>query len=240
MSYIDGFVIPVPTANRDRFIAHAKLGDAVFMEQGATRILECWQDDVTHGKTTDFFDAVDAHDDESVVFSWIEWPDKATRDATYSKMEELSKDDRYNPDKNPMPFDGKRMIYGGFSPILDEGHATHDAYVQGFVIPVPEGKREAYRKMAADVWQSFKENGALRVVEAWGDDVPDGKQTDFRRSVKAEGGERIVFSFVEWPSREVCDLAAKNMKPPEGMEIPFDTKRMIYGGFAPVVELGDK
>ncbi|HET8937720.1 MAG TPA: DUF1428 domain-containing protein [Polyangiales bacterium] len=119
MSYIDGFVIAVPKANKEKFIEHAKLGDSVFIELGATRVLECWGDDVPNGKLTDFRRAVQATDDEVVVFSWIEWPDKATRDACMSRMEELMKTDaRMSPEKNPMPFDGKRMIYGGFSPIV--------------------------------------------------------------------------------------------------------------------------
>lgn len=119
MAYIDGFVIAVPKANKDKFIAHAKLGDQVFMDYGATRILECWQDDVSKGKQTDFFRAVDCTDDEAVVFSWIEWPDKETRDAGMAKVMDTSKTDpRMDPEKNPMPFDGMRMIYGGFTPVV--------------------------------------------------------------------------------------------------------------------------
>jgi uncharacterized protein YbaA (DUF1428 family)/uncharacterized glyoxalase superfamily protein PhnB len=124
MTYIDGFVIAVPTANKQKFIDHAKLGDSVFMDLGATRILECWGDDVPAGKLTDFRMAVKAKDNETVVFSWIEWPDKATRDVAYAKMQDWMKnpdkaDPRMNPSKNPMPFDGKRMIFGGFAPLLD-------------------------------------------------------------------------------------------------------------------------
>lgn len=119
MAYIDGFVIAVPTANRQQFIDHARHFDTLLLEQGATRILECWGDDVQHGKQTDFYRAVDAKDDETTVFSWIEWPDKGTRDAAFARMEELMKtDERFDPAKNPMPFDGKRMIYGGFSPVV--------------------------------------------------------------------------------------------------------------------------
>jgi uncharacterized protein YbaA (DUF1428 family) len=122
MSYIDGFVIAVPTANKQKFTDHAKQFDAMFIELGATRILECWGDDVKAGKLTDFRRAVYAKDDEAVVFSWIEWPDKATRDAAMSKMEDLMKTDpRWDPAKNPMPFDGKRMIYGGFAPVVELG-----------------------------------------------------------------------------------------------------------------------
>ena len=126
MTYIDGFVIAVPKANREKFIAHANTGDAVFVELGATRILECWADDVPDGTTTDFRSAVKATDDEDVVFSWIEWPDKATRDAAMATMMEWMNnpekaDPRMDPAKNPMPFDGKRMIFGGFVPVVTLG-----------------------------------------------------------------------------------------------------------------------
>ncbi|MBI1250972.1 MAG: DUF1428 family protein [Alphaproteobacteria bacterium] len=120
MSYIDGFVIAVPKANKQAFIDHANFGDTVFIELGALRVVECWGDDVPIGKVTDFQRAVQATDDEIVVFSWIEWPDKATRDAAMAKMtQDMGGDDRMNPEKNPMPFDGVRMIYGGFAPIVD-------------------------------------------------------------------------------------------------------------------------
>jgi uncharacterized protein YbaA (DUF1428 family) len=124
MTYIDGFVIACPEANKEKFIAHANLGDSVFMELGATRILECWGDDVPEGKTTDFRMAVKAEPGEAVLFSWIEWPDKATRDAAMATMMEWMNDPskadpRMDPAKNPMPFDGKRMIFGGFSPVVE-------------------------------------------------------------------------------------------------------------------------
>ncbi|WP_449467967.1 DUF1428 domain-containing protein [Stenotrophomonas humi] len=116
MSYVDGFIAAVPTANKEKFLAHARTGDAVFIEFGALRVVECWGDDVSHGQLTDFFRAVQAKDDETVVFSWIEWPDKATRDAGMQKMMD---DPRMDPARNPMPFDGKRLIYGGFVPLLE-------------------------------------------------------------------------------------------------------------------------
>jgi len=119
MSYIDGFVLAVPKANKEKFTQHAETGDAVFMEWGATRVLECWEDDVPGGKVTDFRRAVQAKDDEAVVFSWIEWPDKATRDAAMEKMiNNTQSDPRLDPEKNPMPFDGMRMIFGGFAPVV--------------------------------------------------------------------------------------------------------------------------
>ncbi len=116
MSYVDGFVIAVPTNNRQEFIAHAKKFDSVFISHGATRIVECWGDDVKDGKLTDFKRAVQANDKETVVFSWVEWPDKATRDAAMTK---LMSDPAMRPENHPMPFDGKRMIFGGFSPVVE-------------------------------------------------------------------------------------------------------------------------
>ncbi len=115
MSYIDGFVTAVPTAGKQAFIDHARKFDPVFMEYGAIRVVDAWGDDVPAGKVTDFQRAVLATADETVVFSWIEWPDKATRDAGMAKMME---DPRMDPALNPMPFDGKRMIYGGFVPVV--------------------------------------------------------------------------------------------------------------------------
>jgi uncharacterized protein YbaA (DUF1428 family) len=109
------------------------------------------------------------------------------------------------------------------------------SYVDGFVIPVRADKKEAYRALAAKAAPVFKEYGALRVVECWGDDVPDGKVTDFKGAVKAESGENIVFSWIVWPSKEVRDeanpkiMADERMKPDGDM--PFDGMRMIFGGF---------
>ncbi len=120
MSYIDGFVIVVPTKNKDAFIEHAKMADSIFTELGATRVVEAWGDDVPDGETTDFRKAVNATPEETVVFSWIEWPDKSTRDAAMKKMmSEDFDDERLNSEKNPMPFDGKRMVFGGFETIVE-------------------------------------------------------------------------------------------------------------------------
>lgn len=130
MSYIDGFVIAVPTANKQKFIAHAEMGDSVFIDLGATRVMECWGDDVPVGKVTDFRKAVQARDDETVVFSWIEWPDKETRDAAMKTMIDWMEnpekaDPRVNPETNPMPFDGMRLIYGGFTPLVEVNASAH-------------------------------------------------------------------------------------------------------------------
>ena len=120
MSYIDGFVMAVPTANKQKFIDHARSIDTIFTDLGATRVVECWADDVPEGEVTDFGKAVKATEEESVVFSWIEWPDKETRDAAMNKMmSDDFKDERMDQEKNPMPFDGTRLIFGGFEPIVE-------------------------------------------------------------------------------------------------------------------------
>lgn len=116
MSYVDGFVAAVPTANREAYRRHAELAAPVFKEHGALKFVECWGDDVPDGKITSFPMAVKAQPDETVVFSWIVWPSREARDAGMAKV---MADPRLKPDVNPMPFDGKRLIYGGFQPIVE-------------------------------------------------------------------------------------------------------------------------
>lgn len=115
MAYVDGFVLAVPTANREAYRASAAKAWALFKSLGATRLVECWADDVTDGQLTDFKRAVQAKPDETVVFSWIEYPSRQVRDEVYRRMQD---DPRMK--EMEMPFDGKRMIMGGFEPILDE------------------------------------------------------------------------------------------------------------------------
>jgi uncharacterized protein YbaA (DUF1428 family) len=116
MSYVDGYVCPVPDARREEYRKHAAEAGVIFKEYGATQVMECWGDDVTEGKVTSFPMAVKCEPGESVVFSWVVWPSKEVRDAAWPK---LMKDPRMPQDMSAMPFDGKRMIYGGFSPIVE-------------------------------------------------------------------------------------------------------------------------
>ena len=115
MSYFDGFVIAVPTANKQAFIDHARQFDPMFLEFGATRVVEAWGDDVPDGKVTDYRRAVKAQPGENVVYSFIEWPSRAARD---SGWEESLKDPRMQGMHKDV-FDGQRMFWGGFEPILD-------------------------------------------------------------------------------------------------------------------------
>ena len=116
MSYIDGFVAAVPTANRGAYKRHAEMAADVFKDHGALKLVECWGDDVPDGKLTSFPMAVKKADDETVVFSWIVWPSRQVRD---EGMKKVMADPRVQPNVNPMPFDGKRLIFGGFEVLVE-------------------------------------------------------------------------------------------------------------------------
>lgn len=237
MTYVEGFVTAVPTANKTDYQAHAEKAVELFKGLGATRLVEAWGDDVPRGKVNDLYGAVQAKDDETVLFSWIEYPDKATRDAAVEKMTsdpamaEMGKD---------MPFDGSRMIWGGFDSVHDEGSGNGVGYVDGVVMPVRADGKAAYGRHASAAAPAFLENGALRVVDAFADDVQDGKQTDFNRAIHRQDGEVAGYGWIEWPSKEVRDAAwPKVMEHPamkEAGEPPFDGKRMMFGGFRPIVD----
>jgi uncharacterized protein YbaA (DUF1428 family) len=236
MSYIDGFVAAVPTANKEKYRRHAATSVAMFKEFGATRQVESWGDDVPDGKVTDFKGAVKAKPDETIVFSWLEYPDKATRDKANKKMMD---DPNMKELGAQMPFDGKRMIFGGFTPINDSGEAASPGYIDGCLVPVPAGNKAAYSEVADKHSAILKEYGATRTVDAWADDVPDGKITDYKGAVKAQPDEKVVFSWVEWPSKAARDQGWEKAMADPRMKMtgmPFDGQRMIYGGFAPLLD----
>ncbi|OIN12773.1 DUF1428 domain-containing protein [Oceanisphaera psychrotolerans] len=115
MDYVEGFVAAVPTKNKDEYIRHATEAAQLFKEHGATRLVECWGDDVPSGEKTSFPQAVQCREDETVVFSWVIWPSRQARDAG---MKAIMEDPRMQD--NPMPFDGSRLIYGGFQMIVNQ------------------------------------------------------------------------------------------------------------------------
>lgn len=123
MSYYSGFVCAVPTLNRQAYVDHAARAWPLFARYGALRMIEAWGDDVPHGKRTDFWRAVEAQEDETVVFSWIEWPDRATAERGFERMSS----DPEMANMGDMPFDGARMIWGGFAPIYDSAEAAPPA-----------------------------------------------------------------------------------------------------------------
>jgi len=240
MTYFEGFIVPVPESNRAAYEQHANNFAPLIGDIGVHRMVESWESDVPEGKVTDFRKAVDGKPDEKIVFSFFEYPDRQARDAANEKfmsdprMAEMGKD---------MPFDGKRMIMGGFESIVEEG-SPGGSYTDGFVVPVPEGKREDYRELAAKMARVFRQHGASRVIESISDDVNHGEVTDFYRAVKAEDGEKVIFSFIEWPDKATRDAAwdkimADESLKPEG-DMPFDGKRMFWGGFDKIVDTAEQ
>jgi uncharacterized protein YbaA (DUF1428 family) len=116
MSYVDGFVLAVPKQNMDAYKAMAQTAGAVWKEHGALAYVECWGDDVPYGELTSFPRAVQAKDDEVVVFAWIVYESREKRDAINAKV---MQDPRLKCEPSDMPFDGKRMIYGGFKSFIN-------------------------------------------------------------------------------------------------------------------------
>jgi uncharacterized protein YbaA (DUF1428 family) len=236
MTYLEGFVAAVPEANKEAYRKQAADAAPIFQEFGVKRHVETWDDDVPDGKVTDFRMAVNAKPDEKVVFSWFEYPDKSARDAANEKFRS---DPRMQDMMKDAPFDGKRMIIGGFEAIVEEG-TERGNYIDGFVVPVPNEKLDAYKELAQKAAKIFREHGALRDVEAIASDVPKGKVTDFYRAVKSEDGETVVFSFIEWPDKATRDEGWKKIMEDERMkpegDMPFVGQRMFWGGFDPIFD----
>ena len=237
MTYFEGFIVPVPEANKAAYQQHATGFAPLVRNIGVERMVESWDSDVPEGKVTDFRKAVDAKPDEKIVFSWFEYPNRQARDATNEKF--MSDPQIAEAAGKEMPFDGKRMVMGGFDAIVEEGSGG-GSYTDGFVVPVPTSKREAYRELASKMAKVFRQHGATRVVEAFSDDVSHGKVTDFYRAVKAEDGEGVVFSFIEWPDKSRRDEAWAKIMADESLrpqgEMPFDGKRMFWGGFEKILD----
>jgi uncharacterized protein YbaA (DUF1428 family) len=239
MTYFEGFIAPVPEINKDAYLKHSSSFAPIAQDIGVGRMVETWESDVPEGKVTDFRKAVDAKPDEKVVFSFFEYPSKAERDAANEKFRS---DPRMQDMGANMPFDGKRMIMGGFDAIVDAGSGG-GSYIDGWVVPVPTGKRDAYRELAARNANFFREYGATRLVEAFGDDVPKGEVTDFYRAIKTESDETPVFSFIEWPDKATRDAAWPKIMEDDRMkpqgDVPFNGQRMFWGGFEKIVDTAD-
>ena len=114
-------------------------------------------------------------------------------------------------------------------------------YVSGFLLAVPTANKAAYKKVAEETWEIFRDHGCLALRENWGVDVPDGKVTSFPMSVKKQEDETVVFSWMEWPDKETCDKGWEAMIKDPRManmpKMPFDGMRMMWGSFEPLVSL---
>lgn len=236
MIYVAGFVVPVPEANRQAYTDMAEAGWPLFREYGAERQVEAWEDDVPDGKLTDFRRSVKADKGERIVFSWHEYPSSAVAEEANRK---IMADPRMEAFADRMPFDGRRMIWGGFEGILEKGKRGASTYIDGSLVPTPADSRAAYLAYAEKMADILIEHGATRAVDAWSDKVPDGQVTDFRRSVNAGPEEAIVFSWVEWPSKAVRNAAWGKIMADSRMQEgnpPQDERRRVLGGFVPIMD----
>jgi uncharacterized protein YbaA (DUF1428 family) len=236
MQYIEGIIAAVATSQRAAYRQHAEATAALFAEFGATRYVAAWGDDVPEGKATDFKGAVKAQPDEVVAFSWVEFPSQKIRDEATRK---LRNDARMQQLGQSMPCDGLRMVIGGFRTIIDNASKGPMGYLDGSLLPVPTANREVFHELTAKHVAVLTEHGALRVVDGWEDDVVSGKVTDYRRAVKARQDESIVFSWVEWPSKQGRQQGWQKIMADPRMhseEMPYDGQRWIYGGFVPIFD----
>jgi uncharacterized protein YbaA (DUF1428 family) len=238
VSYFQGFIIPVPEGNKQAYVAMATEIAPGFAKHGALRTVECWEENVPDGKRTDLRRAVAAQPGEKIVYAWVWWPDKATCNAGMAKMQA---DPAMQPPSDA-PFDMKRMIFAGFDVVHDSGAERNGGgrigYVDAVVGPAPDD-RDAFTGSAATLDAFFIREGALRTVDGWGVDVPDGKVTDFKRAVAAEDGEKVIFGWIEWPDKATRDRAFETiMQEPEvqAAQPGFDMKRAIFGGFTPILD----
>ena len=208
----------------------------MFKEFGVKRMVEAWGDDVPDGKVTDFKGAVQAKDDEIVVFSWFEYPDSATRDAANEKM---MSDPRMKEMGADMPFDGKRMIVGGFDSIVDDGRARRRwAMPTASSFPSPKAIRKPIARWPKRPSKMFQEHGATPRRRGLG--RRRARRQGHRLSPRGEGRGRArtsSFPGSNGRTRQTRDegwakvMADERMKPDHD-NMPFDGKRMFWGGFA--------
>lgn len=232
MTFIQGFLVPVPEGNKQAYREMAASAVPLFEKHGMVRMVECWADDVPRGETTDMYRGVDAEEGEIVVFSWVDWGSKEA----WQKAHKAFAEDEEMQEPPEMPFDGKRMVFAEFDVIGEAGPGGESSYVQGYVAPVPKANRDAFAEMCNGMREVMVDHGALRAVDGWADSIADGKVTDFQRAVKAKEDEAVAFGFVEWASKAAFEEAMAKMHddermPPPGSEMPLDGKRLIYGGF---------
>lgn len=239
MTYVDGFLLAVPSANKETYRKHAEEAWPMFRDLGAASMVEGWGDDVPDGKINSINSAVMRKEDETSLFSWVTWPDKATRDAGWQKMMANGPPEGAT---ESMPFDGKRMIYGGFQTLLGDVRAKA-GYIDGTVMPVKADQREAFTTASKKMADLFIEHGAIAVVDCWGDDLPEGKVNDFHGAVLRKPEEAIVFSWIGWKDKAARDAAWEKLMADPRMEefgpntVGADMGRMIFGGFTPLVDV---
>lgn len=236
MPYVDGFLLAVHKDKRDAYKALAEKAAKVFKKHGALAVAECWGDDVPEGKTTSIPMAVKIEEGEVPLFSWIVWPSKEARDTGNKKV---MNDPELDGDPADMPFDGMRMMFGGFEVLGANDGAAQEVptgYVDGFIAAVPKDKRSEFMAFTDAMSKVMADYGVKTAVDCWGDDVPEGRVTSFPMAVKAGEDEVVAFSWMLWPSKDArSEGMAKAMQDPRmapnSIPMPFDGSRVIHGGF---------
>jgi len=233
MTYIQGFIVPVPESKKAAYRKMAEDSVPLFTDYGAQRIVENWGDQIPTGETTDMYRAVKAEEGENIVFSWAEW---ASKEACDKAHQDMTSDERMQEPPPEMPFDGMRMTYAGFDKQGESGEGGATGYVQGYVAPVSKDKRAAFSDMCATMREIAIDCGALHAADSLADDIANGQVTDFKQAVKAQDGEAIAFGYIEWPSKHVYEQGSAKMREDNrmqslGPDMPIDGKRMIVGGF---------
>ncbi len=237
MTYVDGFVLAVPKANQKAYRKMASDASAVFCKHGATRFVETWGKEVPQGKVNCLNSAVLRKPDEVVVFSWIVWPSKAARDAGNAQA---MADPELCGSGMDCPFDGQRMLFGGFELLCGDALAT-PGVLDGVLMPVPSANRAAYKEVAEKMASLLREYGATAVVDCWGDDLPEGKVNSFHTAVLRKPDESVVFSWISWEDQAAQErgwaqiMADPRMEELSPKTVGADMSRMIYGTFTPLV-----
>lgn len=232
MAFIQGFLVPVPEGNKEKYREMAASAVPMFEKHGMKRMVECWSEDVPRGETTDMYRATKAEDGEIVVFSWCDW---GTKEA-WEKAHKAFENDEEMEGPAEIPFDGMRMTFAEFDTLGEAGDGGKSAYVQGYVAPVPKDGKDAFAAMCATMREVAIDSGALRAVDSYAASIADGNVTDFKRAVNAEKGEGVAFGFTEWASKADYEAGIAKMRdddrmPPPGSDMPIDGKRLIFGGF---------
>jgi len=233
MTYIQGFLVPVPETKKAAYCKMAEESVELFTDYGAQRIVENWDSQVPKGEATDMYRAVKAEEGERVVFSWIQWESQEAFEDAHEKM---GSDERMQEAPSEMPFDGARIVYAGFDLLGETGDGGNVGYVQGYVAPVNNGKHEAFAEMCATMRDIAIDSGALIATDSLSGNISDGETTDFKKAVNAQADESIAFGYVEWASKEAFELGSAKMREDKrmqamGADMPVDGKRMILGGF---------
>lgn len=238
MTYFDGFLMPVPSGNKDGFIAYSHHSDTLFAQHGARRIVECWPQSVDAIALSSAGPGIDARDGEAVAFSWIEWRDKDARMQGMAALDPIIRTDpHFNPDINPPPFDTGRVMWGCFETLADLGQSAEASVVQALVFVARDEQKEAIRHFATQAWLPPRDAGALRMVIGWDDGAQAGHQNSSFEHLRESNGGKAALLFVEWPSTVLPVSIAAAFLPIFGFLSEMNAATVYSGLLTPIVQV---